>query len=230
MIASRRPTSSGCSTPIAESAVRALRAPTTAIDLRTSKATLGSVGGDSLPDRVRTDRSDNDRPIDPSAQPWSDGPFSTGAPSMSRHRCARRTRVSRSRRDAPGSRAIAPRWPCRCCARARRSACSHPPAEARPVHRAADRAAGDVRRPGRDRDRERPALRGTPGGERRSSTKASQHKSQFLANMSHELRTPLNAIIGYSEMLQEEAEDLGRGDAASRTSRRSTRPASTCWG
>src|SRR5204863_5709558 len=38
---------------------------------------------------------------------------------------------------------------------------------------------------------------------------ASRHKSQFLANMSHELRTPLNAIIGYSEMLQEEAEDLG---------------------
>src|SRR5215211_7292697 len=38
---------------------------------------------------------------------------------------------------------------------------------------------------------------------------ASQHKSQFLANMSHELRTPLNAIIGYSEMLQEEAEDRG---------------------
>jgi signal transduction histidine kinase len=38
---------------------------------------------------------------------------------------------------------------------------------------------------------------------------ASRHKSQFLANMSHELRTPLNAIIGYSEMLQEEAEALG---------------------
>jgi signal transduction histidine kinase len=38
---------------------------------------------------------------------------------------------------------------------------------------------------------------------------ASQHKSQFLANMSHELRTPLNAIIGYSEMLQEEVEDVG---------------------
>ena len=32
-------------------------------------------------------------------------------------------------------------------------------------------------------------------------------KSQFLANMSHELRTPLNAVIGYSEMLQEEAEE-----------------------
>ncbi|WP_165452820.1 response regulator [Paenibacillus thalictri] len=39
--------------------------------------------------------------------------------------------------------------------------------------------------------------------------KANMIKSQFLANMSHELRTPLNAIIGYSEMLTEEAEDLG---------------------
>ena len=38
---------------------------------------------------------------------------------------------------------------------------------------------------------------------------ANQAKSQFLAAMSHELRTPLNAIIGYSEMLQEEAADLG---------------------
>jgi signal transduction histidine kinase len=40
---------------------------------------------------------------------------------------------------------------------------------------------------------------------------ASQHKSEFLANMSHELRTPLNAIIGYSEMLQEEAQDRHQG-------------------
>ncbi|TNJ62485.1 response regulator [Paenibacillus hemerocallicola] len=38
---------------------------------------------------------------------------------------------------------------------------------------------------------------------------ANMIKSQFLANMSHELRTPLNAIIGYSEMLMEEAEELG---------------------
>ena len=38
---------------------------------------------------------------------------------------------------------------------------------------------------------------------------ADRHKSEFLANMTHELRTPLNAIIGYSEMLQEEADDLG---------------------
>jgi CheY-like chemotaxis protein len=41
---------------------------------------------------------------------------------------------------------------------------------------------------------------------------ANQAKSQFLANMSHELRTPLNAIIGYSEMLQEECEDLGMSE------------------
>ncbi|MEG4109481.1 MASE1 domain-containing protein [Microcoleus sp. S13_C5] len=38
---------------------------------------------------------------------------------------------------------------------------------------------------------------------------ANRSKSIFLANMSHELRTPLNAIIGYSEILQEDARDLG---------------------
>jgi ammonium transporter len=41
---------------------------------------------------------------------------------------------------------------------------------------------------------------------------ANRAKSAFLANMSHELRTPLNAIIGYSEMLQEEAEEFGYED------------------
>ncbi|HVG48916.1 MAG TPA: response regulator [Rubellimicrobium sp.] len=41
---------------------------------------------------------------------------------------------------------------------------------------------------------------------------ANKAKSAFLANMSHELRTPLNAIIGYSEMLLEEAEDLGQDE------------------
>ncbi|MGL5059647.1 MAG: PAS domain S-box protein [Microcoleus sp.] len=46
----------------------------------------------------------------------------------------------------------------------------------------------------------------------RAAQAANQAKSAFLANMSHELRTPLNAIIGYSDLLKEDAEDLGCED------------------
>jgi len=41
---------------------------------------------------------------------------------------------------------------------------------------------------------------------------ANRTKSAFLASMSHELRTPLNGILGLSELLREDAEDLGYTD------------------
>ena len=51
----------------------------------------------------------------------------------------------------------------RCCARARRSASSIVRRRGPALHRPADRAAGDLRRPGRDRDRERPPVPGAAG-------------------------------------------------------------------
>nr|WP_238178541.1 HAMP domain-containing sensor histidine kinase [Calothrix sp. 336/3] len=45
---------------------------------------------------------------------------------------------------------------------------------------------------------------------------ANQAKSGFLANISHELRTPLNAIIGLSQLLEDDAVDMGlTGDIVS---------------
>ena len=41
---------------------------------------------------------------------------------------------------------------------------------------------------------------------------ANEAKSRFVAHLSHELRTPLNAVIGYTEMMEEDANDRGLTD------------------
>ena len=63
---------------------------------------------------------------------------------------------------------------------------------------------------------------------RDEAMEVTQAKSQFLASMSHELRTPLNAIIGYSEMLHEEAKDLGEESFLPDLEKIQAAPAGTC--
>ena len=69
-------------------------------------------------------------------------------------------RVCRRQEEFPGERLSGGDDACRCCAKAPRSACSASCALHRePVDRQADLGAGHLRRPGRDRDRERASAR-----------------------------------------------------------------------
>jgi nitrogen-specific signal transduction histidine kinase len=60
-----------------------------------------------------------------------------------------------------------------------------------------------------DKDTELEHLRTLLADAEARAEEADAVKRTFLLNMSHELLTPLNAIIGYSDMLLEEAQDLG---------------------
>ena len=60
-----------------------------------------------------------------------------------------------------------------------------------------------------DKDAELDVLRTLLADAEARAEEADAVKRTFLLKMSHELLTPLNAIIGYSEMLIEEAHDLG---------------------
>jgi nitrogen-specific signal transduction histidine kinase len=60
-----------------------------------------------------------------------------------------------------------------------------------------------------DRDTELELLKTLLADAEARAEEADVVKRTFLLNMSHELLTPLNAIIGYSDMLLEEAQDLG---------------------
>ena len=73
----------------------------------------------------------------------------------------------------------------------------------------AQEAVGDLRRQSEELVRARERAEDAAA----EAERANQSKSQFLANMSHELRTPLNAVIGYAEMLAEDAQGEGRGEA-----------------
>ena len=148
---------------IVETRGAALRAPDGAdpssrpTTLRSASSVRAAHAGDA---ELRADR-ELGLPSSPSAESRHPaGPSSSGGRSTSR------TWPTPSQTEYPGPRsesvALGFRTvlACRCCARRADRRCCRCTARGPPIHRPADRAAGDVRRPGRHRDRERPAVRG----------------------------------------------------------------------
>jgi signal transduction histidine kinase len=58
--------------------------------------------------------------------------------------------------------------------------------------------------------REAKSLLASEQANRAAIEAAAAARNTFLANMSHELRTPLNGVIGYTELMQETAQEEGR--------------------
>ena len=59
-------------------------------------------------------------------------------------------------------------------------------------------------------EKKRPKVSGDPDITNKKVEAGRQNQGVFLTNISHELRVPLHTIISYSEILQEEAADLGQ--------------------
>src|SRR5271154_2056378 len=95
------------------------------------------------------------------------------------------------------------------------------------VHRAADRSGAHLRRPGGDRDRERPAARRDAAEGALSELKAAQanlvhaekmtSSSQLTAGIAHEIKNPLNFVKNFAALSVELLDELKETTASAIT-------------